>query len=308
VSFTRVATAVTECSVYIALPPVTIPVADNGVPIPAAIKAMLDAALASGNEADVSTIVRYARLADPASADAVLKIAQTWRTERAAVRDTKLREADIFELWTGRAEIGGFRTTGTSNTIGGSGVVDLQREGLRWRHKFGAQADYQESLGITSRERYLISYEPNVKLDDRAYLYGAAQYESDRFLGYTDRVSASAGAGYSLLKKRGLSLDIELGPAYRYTAATDDDIQSSAAARGSLDFRWQLLPGLSLRQDAAAYVQRSNSTLSGTTALNARLIGPLSAQLTYNVQYESTPPEGRVSTGTTTRAGVVYSF
>jgi putative salt-induced outer membrane protein len=68
------------------------------------------------------------------------------------------------------------------------------------------------------------------------------------------------------------------------------------------------LPGLSLTQNGAAYVQRFNSTISGTTAVNAKLIGPLSASLSYNIQYESQPPVGSVSTDTTTRASVVYSF
>ena len=65
------------------------PVADGGqpddtkVPIPAAIRSMLDAAIESGNDGDVSVVVKYARLADPASADAVLAIAQKWRSDRA---------------------------------------------------------------------------------------------------------------------------------------------------------------------------------------------------------------------------------
>ncbi|RZM24711.1 MAG: DUF481 domain-containing protein, partial [Sphingomonas sp.] len=40
--------------------------------IPENIRAMLDAALDAGNESDVSTIVKYARAADPLSGDAVL--------------------------------------------------------------------------------------------------------------------------------------------------------------------------------------------------------------------------------------------
>lgn len=63
-----------------------------------------------------------------------------------------------------------------------------------------------------------------------------------------------------------------------------------------------------MTQNASAYVQSSNSTLSGTTSVNAKLIGPLSAALSYNVQYESMPPVGSLSTDTTSRASLVYSF
>lgn len=281
---------------------------DAGAMIPENIRAMLDAAIESGNDGDVATIVKYARAADPLSGDAVLAIAEGWRADRAAAREAVIRKASFLNLWTGRAELGGFITTGNSETAGGSVVLDATREGLQWRHKFHAQADYQESLGITTREHYLLSYEPNYKIDERAYIYGQGSYESDRFLGYTDRVAVSSGFGYSAIKNPRVQLDLEIGPGYRHTAFTDDTVQSSLAGRGSLDFRWRLLPGLSVTQNASAFVQKFNSTVSGTTAVNAKLLGPLSAQLSYYFQYESMPPVGRETTDTISRASLVYSF
>ena len=276
--------------------------------IPPAIRAMLDAALASANEGDISTIVKYARTADPASGDAVLAVAERWRADRDERRREVIREASFIDLWRGKAELGGYLTTGNSNTVGVTAAAQATREGLQWRHKFIAQADYQESLGVATREHYLVSYEPNFKLDDRAYLYGQAQFESDRFLGYDQRYAASFGVGYSAIKSPRVKLDLELGPAYRHTEFTDETVQSSIAARGSMDLTWKLLPGLSVSQVASAFVQRYNSTISSATALNAKLLGPLSAQLSYNVQYESMPPAGSVSTDTTSRAALVYSF
>jgi putative salt-induced outer membrane protein len=276
--------------------------------IPENIRAMLDAALAGGNDGEVATIVKFARAADPLSGDAVLAIADRWRADRAAAREQVIRQASFLNLWTGRAELGGFATTGNSEITGITGIVDATREGLRWRHKFRAQGDYQETNGLATRERLLASYEPNYKIDDRAYIYGAAQYESDPFLGYDDRVSLSSGAGYSLLKRAGLQLDVELGPAYRHTGFVDGTTQSSLAGRGSVDVRFRVLPGLGLTQTASAYVQRYDSTVSTKSALDARLIGPLAAQLSYTVQYESMPTAGRESIDTISRASLVYSF
>lgn len=280
----------------------------QSVMIPETIRAMLDAALEAGNEADVNTVAKYARAADPLSGDAVLAIAEKWKADRVAQRTQVIRQASFLDLWSGKAEIGGYMTTGNSDTAGGTAVLDLNREGLRWRQKFHAQADCQSNLNVTTREHYLASYEPNYKVDDRAYIYGVGQYESDRFLGYYNRYSTSVGAGYSVLKTAGTKLDLELGPAYRHTEFTDDTVQSSLAARGTANFSVRILSGLSVSQVASAYVQRYNSTLSGTTSLNAKLIGPLSAALSYSVQYESEPPIGSVSTDTTSRASLVYSF
>ncbi|MDB5702911.1 MAG: hypothetical protein JWN66_27 [Sphingomonas bacterium] len=276
--------------------------------VPPPVKAMLDAAMASGNEAEVATVAKYARAAAPETADAIAASVDAWRKERAAKREAALREAGPLDLWHGRAELGGYLTTGNTHDIGVSGAVDLSRETLRWRHKIHLAADYKESAGIVSREHYLAGYEPNFKFSPRGYVYGAAQYESDRFLGYTSRYSASLGAGYSAIKQPGVTLDLELGPAYRDTAFTDGTTESSVAARGSLDFDWKLTRAVSVSQAASAYVQHFNSTVSSTTALNAKLIGPLAARFSYVVQYESMPPLGRVGTDTTSRASLAYSF
>lgn len=277
-------------------------------PIPAPIKAMIDAAIASGNDTEVATIVKYARTADPASGDAVLALATAWREEQAAQRHATLKQAGPLDLWSRRAELGGYLTTGNSETVGGTAVIDVQREGLNWRHKVRLQADYQESLGITTREHYLAAYEPNLKLSPRRYAYGAMQYESDRFLGYNDRYSLSAGAGYNAIQQPGLRLDLELGPAFRSTYFSDGTEEASLAARGKLDFSWQMTPSLSLTQAASTYIQKFNSTVSSSTGLSAQLLGPLAARLSYVVQYESMPPAGRKTTDTTSRASLVYSF
>ncbi|MHA6719594.1 DUF481 domain-containing protein [Sphingomonas sp. RS6] len=276
--------------------------------IPPAVKAMLDAAMSAGSESDVAVIVKYARTADPASAPLVAKIAADWRNHRREVAQRALREADFLSLMKGHAELGGYVTTGNTQNIGLTGAVELKREGIEWRHKLRLQADYQESLGVTTRERYLAAYEPNWKFDDRAYVYGAAQYESDRFSGFTNRVSLSAGAGYTAIKSSAIKLDLELGPAYRYTVFVDEGPENNLAARGSLDFGWKLSKGISLTQTASAFVERENSTVSSKSALLARLIGPLSAQLSYTVQYESQPTGGRVNTDTTSRAALVVDF
>ena len=276
--------------------------------MPDPVRRMLDAAYASGNEGEVATLVKYARAAAPEAADAIDREADGWRAKRREAQQAALAEASIIELWKGRAELGGFISSGNSDVTGLAAIIDLTREGPRWRNKVRLQADYQESDGLVSRERYLFAYEPNYKVGDRTYIYGALQAESDRFLGYDSRFSASAGGGFGAIRSQRLTLDLELGPAFRQTDFTDERMESAVAARGRLDLDWRLTPAITLSQDASAYLQDINSTVASTTAVNARLFGPLSAQLSYAVQYESTPTEGRRSTDTTSRASLVYSF
>jgi putative salt-induced outer membrane protein len=275
-------------------------------PIPAPVKAMLDAAIVTGNEAEVATVAKYARAAAPEAIEAINLLVDDWHEAVA----TKKAEADSAAsgIWKGKVELGGFATSGNTNDVGASTAIDVVRETKRWRHKLHLAADYQQSAGVVSREHYLASYEPNFKFGEHGYVYGSALYESDHYLGYDERYSASVGAGYSAIKQPRVTLDIEVGPAFRYTAFTDTTVESSAAARGSVNFGWKLTDAVSLSQVASAYLQHYNSTVSSTTAVKAKLIGPLAAQLSYGVQYESMPPVGRVTTDTTSRASLVYSF
>jgi len=284
------------------------PQTSRGAPVPPDLQDMLTAAMQSGNDSEVGTIAKYAAKAAPQSEKTINDEVIAWRDARTKAHEAKVEAANFLDLWTGKATVGGWLTTGNSPNIGVSGTVDLERDGLRWRHKVHLQADYQESNHIATREHFLASYEPNYKVDNRSYIYGSTQFESDKFSGYYDRFSESVGAGYSVLKRPDLKLDLELGPAYRYTNYTDDTAQSSLATRGSVDFKWQVSPSISITQQADAYYERFNSTVTGTTALNTRLFGPLSAQFSYNVQYESEPPPGAVSTDTISRASLVYSF
>jgi putative salt-induced outer membrane protein len=280
----------------------------TGAPIPPDIQDMLDSAIASGSDSEVSVVAKYAVKAAPASAKTINDTVTAWREAQTAAHEAKVEAANFLDLWTGKASLGGWLTTGNSQNVGVTGVLDLDREGLRWRHKLHLQADYQESSHVTSREHYLASYEPNYKVDERSYIYGNLQFESDRFSGYYNRYSTSVGAGYTAIKNPRMRLDLELGPAYRYTSFTDDTVENNIATRGSIDFSWKLNSSISLTQKADAYLERYNSTVSGTSALNAKLFGPLSAQVSYNFQYESMPPVGSVSTDTITRASLVYTF
>lgn len=277
-------------------------------PIPAPLRAALDAAMAGGREDEVLTVSKYAQQAAPDSAEAIARLIAAWQDNRRQLAEQRLREASFLALVHGHVEVGATVTTGNSRNLGFNGAVDATREGLRWRHKVRLLADYQRSAGIVSRERFLAAYEPNYKWSDRAYGFGLAQIESDRLLGFTERYTASAGAGYSAIRSKRMKLDLEASPALRLTYFTDDTSATTLAGRASLTFDWKLSAGLSFNQAAIGFLESDNSTVSTTSAFKARLLGPLSAALTYNVQYESAPPPGRRTTDTTTRASLFFDF
>lgn len=287
----------------------------SAAPLPDGVRAMIEAAIASGDAKAVETMLRFARATHPDAAAAIDAIEAPYRAaiaeaqaEEARARELRLAEAGPFDNWTGQVELGASRSTGNTNNLGLYGALDLTRDGLRWRHKLGARADVQETNGITTTKRVQSSWQPNYKFGERAYVYGLAQYEYDPLLGYENRYTAAGGVGFGVLKGERAKLDFEGGPAFRYTETADDGTNSSLAARASLNFRWKITPTLELKQTGAFYREPGTSSANALTVLDTKLLGSLKARFSYNVLYEGKAPVGKQPVDTLSRATLVYSF
>jgi len=283
--------------------------------LPAPVKAMLDAAIASNNEADVKTIVKLAKQTNPDDAAEIDTMLAGFNAQQAAKAAAKaeadkqaLRMAGFFENWSGQGELGAFRSTGNTRNTGLAAGIKLNKEAEKWRLGFRALADYQRTNGVTTKEQFLAALEPHYKFNERLFAYGLAQYERDTFQGFSSRTSLSGGLGYRVIDGANTTLDVKAGPAWRKTQLTTGGSTSNIAGLGALDFAWKISPSLKLTETATAYIQSGNNSFASTTALDTKLIGALSARFSYTVEHETSPPAGRQKTDTLSRVTIVYDF
>lgn len=276
---------------------------------------MIDAAMDSGDPAKVATVIDLARQTNPDDAaeldalhDGFKAEQQRLAAEEAAAEEAQTRSAGLFDNWTGEGQIGAARSTGNSSNTGLSAGIKLQRIGIDWRHKLTALADYQRSNATTTREQFLVAYEPNYQISQRVYAYALGQYERDRFQGFPSRLSASGGLGYRVIMQDDMNLSVKAGPAYRRTSLVGGGKTSRVAALGALDFDWKVSDTIKLTQDASAFVQSNNNSFISNTAIEAALGGNLSARLAYVVEHDTDPPAGAIKTDTLTRFTLVYGF
>lgn len=283
--------------------------------LPEPVRAMIDAAIATGDEEKVRTVIDLARTTNPGDAneiDAILaayegELAQLAAAE-AAAEEEAVRSAGLFENWSGRGELGAFAATGNSENTGITASLGLTREGIKWRHKLSGRADFQSTNGVTTREQFLAAYEPNLKLSTRLFAYALAQYERDRFQGFSARYSFSGGLGYDVIDEERMTLSVKAGPAYRQTDFVNGISDSSLAGLGSLDFDWQIADFIGVTQDASAFVQSGNSTFISDTGLQAGLSDSIKVRLSYTVEHDTDPPVGAVKTDTLSRITLIYDF
>lgn len=283
--------------------------------LPEGVRAMIEAAIDSGDPAKVATVIELARQTHPQDAAEITALETAFRTGQAAAAQQQaaqereaLENAGLFERWSGKGQVGAFRSTGNSENIGVTAALRLERTGADWTHLLRGDADYQESVGITTRERFLFAYEPRLKLGDDVFAYGLAQYERDRISGFSARYIVSGGLGWTPIEEDGLSLAVRAGPAYRYTDFIAEPDRERIAALAALDFDWSVAERISLTQDASAVIAKDNTTLSSLSGIEFGVTDRLTTRVSYQVDYESDPPVGKVSTDTITRFTLVYGF
>ena len=293
--------------------------------LPEPVREMVEAAIANGKKETVAAVIAIARQTNPDDADeldaiqeAFDKRQQELAAKEAEARQTEILSAGLFERWSGKGQIGAFQSSGNSSNVGVSLALALTREGIDWSHRIKASSDYQRSNGVTSREQYMLSYEPRFQINPQLFAYGLAQYESDRFQGFSSRYSASGGLGYRVIDKSDLQLSVKAGPAWRQTDFVDGRIESKLAALIGMDFDWAITDRISLTQDtnmvadaggsATAIIDSANTTLNLVTGMEAKISDALTTRLSYTLEYDSNPPAGSVSTDTLTRFTLVYGF
>lgn len=281
--------------------------------LPEAVAEMIRAA----DPAQLDTIAALARKTQPAFIAEIDAMVSTIRAEQAAERERKraLATQGFTNGWEGEVAMGATFTTGNTDQRGGAVKADLMKQGLTWRHKLFAEADFQESDGERTRERYAASYQADHRFSPRFYTFGFAGWESDRFAGFNRRFTESAGFGWIAAERPRIRLSFEGGPALRQTRFVFDESDPDAemsenelSLRGKTNLRWTVAGDLVFTEEASFIVGNGNDTLFASSALSTKLIGSLSTRLSFDVKHETDPPDDKLKTDTVTRASLVYKF
>lgn len=292
-----------------------VPVSAAHAELPQPVRAMIEAAMETGDAETVRTVIELAHKTNPGDTAQIDAMERNWEMAIAAAQaveeaneERTIRQAGLFDRWSGRGELGAFNSTGNSSNTGLTAAFAITREGIDWNHELRGRADYQRSGGVTTREQFLAAYEPNLTLSDRLFAYALAQFERDRFQGFSARYSVSGGLGYVLLDREDLSLSIQGGPAYRRTERLDGVSDTSLAALASADFDWDVASNITVTQDASAFIQSDGSTYISDTGIQAGIAEAFKVRLSYTLEHDTDPPFGAEGTDTLSRITIIYDF
>jgi putative salt-induced outer membrane protein YdiY len=145
---------------------------------------------------------------------------------------------------------------------------------------------------------------------ERFQMFGQASYARDRFAGIDHRVTATAGVAYVVSVPRRQSLVLEGGGGWTLEQRLDLATLRFATATAALDYKWTILPGTELHEDAtfnADLESPANWRTSNTIALSLSLTSVLSLRASHAFEYRHTPVAGFGRSDMRTALTVVFS-
>lgn len=225
--------------------------------------------------------------------------------------------------WDVEVEASAAKTSGnTENTqLGLKGK--FQRQIGRFIHVVSGNVDYaeqvvrleDEDVSRATQDRWMASYQVDAQLRDRTHGYARVQYDEDRFSGFNKRWFAGVGLGHDIFDSEQLTWSVEAGPGYRWAelepsinpVLMDRESQEFAAYADS-DLDVHIRENVSLEQNANVTYAQSNTTYDTLIGVRTKLTNSVSSKLSYQVKYETDPPQGRESRDTMLKASLLLGF
>jgi putative salt-induced outer membrane protein len=282
-------------------------------PLPSGVLEVIDAAAASGKEATLKTVVQMVKKAYPASTAEIDAQVVASKAKANEAKQERLAHQGPFGGISGEGQLGVSNSTGGSKTITVTGGGKITKESLHWMNTLTLNATYKKENSVLTDEKYFAGFESRYKLSGNRYIVGTLSWDRDPFSGYTNRSAASIGLGAVLIKTRDLSFSVDAGPAARsidYLAAHGQPAHTdtNAVARLGAAFSWTIWPGTTFTDNLTGYVGSGDKTLTSITALTSRIVGALSARLSFQFDYDSLLPPGYDDVDTETRVTLVFAF
>jgi putative salt-induced outer membrane protein len=273
----------------------------NAEELPASLTSMIREA----HPSERKTVINVAKRLYPGSTREIDALAtQIEAEERQAVA-----QQSYFEGWAGEASVGVFIETGHTDEWGLSLALAGTRRSPHWTHEISIGVDLKGEEGKRTEERINGRYTLRRRIDDSSWFgFGRLSYKRNPFQGIDRRFFEAAGIGYQIVDKPRFQWDLMAGPGLRQTAYTDGTNANDVGAFVRLKLGWRISDTIRFSEEADAGLARRNSTFTSMTSLTTDLYGRLSGRLSFGLDYESDPPEGREKVETFTRASLVYDF
>ncbi|NBC20864.1 MAG: DUF481 domain-containing protein [Alphaproteobacteria bacterium] len=224
--------------------------------------------------------------------------------------------------WLGEGSLSAGYTTGNTETTDLGLGLDLARETQVWKTSLEAVADFGETDGVETRNRWFLAGQLDRQINDRLYGFVRASHERDQFSGFDSRSFLGGGLGYEILAGEPTSWSVEAGPGLKIDevkrrVTTDEDgnarivsatTQESFSVVGASNFAHEFNENVGFTNETSLLYAEESTQLGNIAAVTADLTDALSARVSFEVRHDTDPPANFEATDTATRVSLVYTF
>lgn len=210
--------------------------------------------------------------------------------------------------WKSNLEIGYVQTGGNTEISSLNAKGKSSRDGDVWRTTAQAGALNVSDKTSTTAEKYDVSLQEDYKLTASNYLFARLGFYTDRFGGFTSRISEIVGYGFDILNNDEKQWNAEIGAGLRQTELTDASKINDTVARAATLFNWKFNPSSTFSQSLKIESGQEGTVTNSVTALTNQVSGNLSSKVSFSAENTSKVPAGNKKTNTELAVALVFSY
>jgi putative salt-induced outer membrane protein len=221
-----------------------------------------------------------------------------------------------------KAQVGYVSSHGNTDAQTANAKLDVTLNSEMWKHDLQLAGLYGKSNDIVSAEMIDAQWQSNYNITNRFFAFGALHYDDDKFSGFQYQETLSAGAGYSLVKLKDATLDVQIGVGYRrlrpelidkdaagdVTARIPLDAETGAVATATINGMYAFNSSTKLTEVVHLESGSDNTLLQNDLGLQVSMSKTLSISIAYEVKHNSSPPPPLVKTDSLVTFNLTYAF
>lgn len=226
-----------------------------------------------------------------------------------------------FSAWAEKPETGlsGSGEAGYSNSTGNTNeeaaYSSLKLSYLQDYYKLDALAEMntKKEDGELTKERYVGDFQGNLFFSDyqKAYGFGQARWEKDKFEDIDLNSYYIAGLGYNFFNSKEMILSTEAGVGYQknnFIPNSENEDFDEAIVKLYANFEYQINEHVRFLQDLNEFYGSTQAKFESNTALKVALFDNLNVSAAYKYRHNTRPAVGKVKDDTQTMFTLIYDF
>lgn len=209
--------------------------------------------------------------------------------------------------WTAKGELGASFASGNSENEAAHAVLEVKRSYEKWAHGVGFAGNYGTDGEVTTAQRWELRGQSDYEFTERAYWFGAARYEDDRFTAYDYQASLATGLGYRIIDTERTRFWVQGGPGYRHAELRETgESEDGVIFRGDAGFEHQVTDTTKVVDRFLIETGSDNTFLQNDLGLEVMISGAMSLRVGYQVRHNTDVLPGIEKTDTLATVGLIY--